>query len=173
MPAVIAGFRWRRFLIHLSLASTGLLLGLLSWLIAKPMATRLHETVPGQRIVVAATPHIDISLDSDSSVTVTNTEPPRIELLRGNAFFDVKRSDAEKLQVKVGTVYISDTGSRFSVSKRPNGGSVAVATGQIEIQVETGKYLVGSRERADFNDKTVTGQRVVTEADIAPWKPSR
>lgn len=165
--------RRRRFLIHLSIACTGLFLGLLSWLIAKPLATRLHETVSGQRIIVAATPNIDISLDSDSSVTVTNTEPPRIELLRGNAFFDVKRSDAEKLQIKVGLVYISDTGSRFSLSKHSNGGSVAVANGQIEIQVATGKYLVGSRERADFNDKTVTGQRVVTEADIAPWKLPR
>lgn len=173
MAAVMAGGRRRRFLIHLSIACTGLFLGLLSWLIAKPLATRLHETVPGQRIVVAATPNIDISLDSDSSVTVTNTEPPRMELLRGNAFFDVKRSDAEKLQIKVGLVYISDTGSRFSVSKHSNGGSVAVANGQIEIQVATGKYLVGSRERADFNDKTVTGQRVVTEANIAPWKLPR
>jgi ferric-dicitrate binding protein FerR (iron transport regulator) len=145
----------------------------MSWLIAKPMATKLHETMPGQRITVAATPHIDISLDSDSSVTVTNTEPPRIELLQGNAFFDVKSTNAEKLQIKVDTVYISDTGSRFSVSKRSNGGSVAVAAGQIEIQVGTGKYLVGSRERADFNDKTVTGQRVVAEGDIAPWKPTR
>jgi ferric-dicitrate binding protein FerR (iron transport regulator) len=173
MAAVMAGGRRRRFLIHLSIACTGLFLGLMSWLIAKPMATRLHETVPGQRITVAATPHIDISLDGDSSVTVTNTEPPRIELLRGNAFFDVKNTGPEKLQIKIGTVYVSDKGSRFSVSKRPEGGSVAVAAGQIEIQVETGKYLVGSRERADFNNKTVTGQRMVTEADIAPWKAPR
>jgi ferric-dicitrate binding protein FerR (iron transport regulator) len=169
----MAGGRWRRFLIHLSIASAALFLGLMSWLIAKPMATRLHETVPGERITVTATPHVDISLDSDSSVTVSNTEPPRIELLRGNAFFDVKSTDAEKLQIKVGMVYISDAGSHFSVSKRSNGGSVAVASGQVEIQIGTEKYLVGSRERADFNDKTVTGQRVVTEADIAPWKPPR
>jgi transmembrane sensor len=172
--AVMTGNRRRhRFLIHLSIASAGLFLGLLSWLIAKPLATRLHETVPGQRIIVAATPHIDISLDSDSSVTVTNTEPPRIEVLRGNAFFDVKHTEAEKLQIKVGTVYISDTGSRFSVSKRSNGGSIAVAAGQVEIQVGTGKYLVGSHERADFDDKTVTGQRVIAEADIAPWRSMR
>ena len=167
------GSRWRRFLIHLSIASAALFLGLMSWLIAKPMATRLHQTLPGERLTVAATPHIDISLDSDSSVTVTNTEPPRIELLRGNAFFDVKNTDAEKLQIKVGTVYIRGTGGRFSVSKRSSGGGVAVAAGQLEIQVETGKYLVGSRERADFSDKTVTGQRVIAEADIAPWRSVR
>lgn len=173
MPGVRPGSRWRRFLIHLSIASTALFLGVMSWLIAKPMATRLHETVPGQRITVTATPHIDISLDSDSSVTVTNTEPPRIEMLRGNAFFDVRNTGAEKLQVKVGAAYISGMDSRFSVSKRSNGGSVAVAAGQVEIQVETGKYLVGSREKADFSNKTVTGQRVIAEADIVPWKPTR
>jgi len=63
--------------------------------------------------------------------------------------------------------------SRFSVSKRSSGGSVAVAAGQVEIQVETGKYLVGSREKADFSNKTETGQRVIAEADIVPWKPTR
>lgn len=121
----------------------------------------------------AATPDIDVSLDADSSVTITNTQPPRIELLRGNAYFDVKGNDAGKLQVKVGTTYIRDLGTRFSVSKQTNGGSVAVASGQIEIQVETGKYLVGSHERADFNNTTVTGQRVIAEAEIAPWRPRR
>ncbi|HVW63560.1 MAG TPA: FecR domain-containing protein [Nitrosospira sp.] len=173
MPGVMAGSRWRRFLIHLSIVSAAMFLGVMSWLIAKPMATRLHETVPGQRITVTATPQIDISLDSDSSVTVTNTEPPRIEVLRGNAYFDVKDTGAEKLQVKVGTAYVRGMNNRFSVSKRSNGGSVAVAAGQVEIQVETGKFLVGSRERADFSDKTVTAQRVIAEADIAPWKSVR
>lgn len=174
MPAVAPRpYSWRRIILHCIIASSGLGLGLLSWMIAKPVATRIHQTVPGQRITVTATPDIDVSLDADSSVTISNSQPPRIELLRGNAYFDVKRSDAGKLQVKVGTVYINDIGTRFSVSMRGNGGSVAVASGQVEIQVATGTYLVSARERVDFDSVRVSGQRVITESDVAPWRPAQ
>lgn len=173
MPAVARPRSWRRILLHCIIASTGLGLGFVSWFIAKPMSTRIHQTVPGQRLTVTATPDIDVSLDADSSVTISNSQPPRIELLRGNAYFDVKHNDAGKLQVKVGTVYIRDIGTRFSVSRRGNGGSIAVASGQVEIQVETGTYLVSARERADFDSARVTGQRVIAEADVAPWRPGR
>lgn len=122
---------------------------------------------------MAATPDINISLDHDSSVTVSNTEPPRIELLRGNAYFDTKNKHEEKLQVKVGTTYIKDLGTRFSIGRRSDGGTVAVAEGQVEVQVETGTYLISSRERADFDGKRVTGHRMISEADIAPWRTNK
>lgn len=166
-------FSWPRFFVHFSIATTAVSLGLMSWFIAKPTATRIHQTVPGQRLTVAATPDIDISLDNDSTVTVSNNEPPRIELLRGNAYFDIKNKSGEKLQVKVDTTYIKDLGTRFSIRRRPGGGTVAVAEGQVEIQVETGTYLVSSRERADFDGKRVTGHRMIAEADVAPWRVNK
>lgn len=165
--------RWRQFLLHGSIAAIALGLGFMSWFIAKPMATRLHETIPGQRLTVNAAPNIDISLDADSVVTVSNTEPPAIELLRGNAYFDARGQGAGKLQVKVGTTYIKDIGTRFSVRKRANGGTIAVADGQVEVVVETGTYLVGAHEGADFDGIRVTGQRMIAEADIAPWRLDR
>lgn len=173
MSAIARPRSWRRILLHCIIASTGLGLGLVSWYIATPTATRIHETVPGERLTITATPDIDISLDADSMITITNTLPPRIELLRGNAYFDVKGNEPGKLQIKVGTVYIRDIGTRFSVGMHTNGGTVAVASGQVEIQVETGKYLVGAHERADFSNTNVMGQRVIAEADVAPWRPGR
>ena len=162
---------WSRFIVHGSIVAAAASLGLMSWFIAKPLSTRLHETEPGQRITVTATPNIDISLDADSSVTISNTEPPRIELLRGNAYFDVRGEGPGKLQLKVGTTHIRDTGTRFSVSKTPNGGSIAVASGQVEVQVEMGTYLVGAHETANFDGVKVTGQRVIPDSAIAPWRP--
>jgi transmembrane sensor len=160
----------QRFLVHGSIVAAAVSLGLMSWFIAKPLSTRLHQTEPGQRITITATPHIDISLDSDSSVTVSNTDPPRIELLRGNAYFDVRGDGPGKLQLKVGTTYIRDTGTRFSVRKSSSGGNIAVARGQVEIQVEMGTYLIGAHESADFDGVRVTGQRVIPDSAIAPWR---
>ncbi|SEK90331.1 FecR domain-containing protein [Nitrosovibrio tenuis] len=166
-------FSWSRFFVHCSIVVAAVSLGFASWFIAKPTATRLHQTIPGQRLTITATPDIDISLDTDSTVTVTNTEPPRIELLRGNAYFDIKSKSADKLQVKVGTTYIKDIGTRFSIRKQADGGSVAVAEGQVEIQVEAGTYLVSSRERADFDGTRVTGHKMIAEAEVAPWRVNK
>lgn len=163
-------FSWKRFFVHCSIVTTAVSLGVMSWFIAKPTATRIHQTVPGERITVAATPDIDISLDADSLVTVSNTEPPWIELLKGSAYFDIRNKNPDKLHVKVGTAFIKDLGTRFSIRRRADGGSVAVAEGQVEIQVESGNYLVSSREGADFDDRRVTGHRMISEADIAPWR---
>jgi transmembrane sensor len=168
MLAVISS-RWWPYLLHSSIVAIAVGLGLMSWFIAKPTSTRLHETKPGQRITVAAGPGIAISLDTESSVAVSNTKPPLIELLRGNAFFDVKGDQPGKLYLKVGTTSIRNTGTRFGVSKSAKGGSVAVENGQVEIQVETGTFLVGAHERADFDGINVTGQRIIADADIAPW----
>lgn len=173
MPTVIRSRWWLPYLIHGSIVATAVSLGLASWYIANPLKTRLHETVPGQRLTVAATPEIDISLDTDSSVAVSNTEPLLIELLRGTAFFSVNGEKPDKLKVKVGSTYIRDTGTRFSVSKWPKGGSVAVAKGQVEVIVETGTYLVGAHEGADFDGIKVTNQRMLGEGEIAPWRTAR
>jgi transmembrane sensor len=70
----------------------------------------------------------------------------------------------------VGTTYIRDTGTRFSVSKSSTGGSVAVASGEVEVQVEMGTYLVGAHETANFDGVRVTGQRVIPDSAIAPWR---
>jgi len=166
-------FSWPRFFAHFSIVATAVSLGLISWFIAKPTTTRIHQTVPGERLTVAATPDIDISLDTDSTVTVTNTDPPRIELLRGNAYFDVKNKNADKLHVKVDTTFIKDLGTRFSIRRWADVGSVAVAEGQVEIQVETGIYLVSSHERADFDGRRVTGHRLISEVDVAPWRVNK
>lgn len=166
-------FSWRRILLHGSITSMALGLGLLSWYIAKPVTARLHETGPGQHLTIKATPDIGITLDADSSVTVANSQSPRIELLRGNVYFDVTSKDDNKLEVRIGTVRIKDIGTRFSVRMQPGGGSVAVADGQVEIHVATGTYLVSARESADFDGMRVTKHRLIVEADVAPWHPNQ
>ncbi|MCX7184789.1 MAG: FecR family protein [Nitrosospira sp.] len=166
-------FSWRRILLHGSITTMALGLGLMSWYISKPVTARLHETTAGQRLTIKATPDISISLDTDSAITVANSQPPWVELLRGNAYFDVTSNDTDKLEVRIGAVRIKDIGTRFSVRMQPDGGSVAVADGQVEIHMATGTYLVGARERADFDSTRVTEHRIIAEADVAPWRLAR
>ena len=171
--ATVRPFSWRRILLHGSITTMALGLGLLSWYISKPVTARLHETGPGRHLTIKATPDIDITLDANSAITVANSQPTRIELLRGNVYFDVTSKDNNKLEVNIGTVRIKDIGTRFSVRMQSAGGSVAVADGQVEIHMATGTYLVNARERADFDDMRVTRHRLIVEADVAPWRPNQ
>ena len=83
-----SALRWRSLpACMVPFATTALGLGLMSWFIAKPMATRIHQTVPGERLTITATPDIDISLDADSSVTVSDAEPPQNRIAARQCLF--------------------------------------------------------------------------------------
>ena len=45
-----------------------------------------------------------------------------------------------------------------------------MASGQVEIQVEMGTYLVGAHETANFDGIKVTGQKIIPDSAIAPWR---
>ncbi|SFP97266.1 FecR family protein [Nitrosomonas cryotolerans] len=164
-------FSWRRFLLHCTIIGTGMFLGLLAWYIANPQSTRLYETAADERLNIMAAPHIHIALDANSSVGITNRQPPQIEVLRGNVYFEIKGDMADKPEIKVGKAFIRNVGSRFSIQMHKDGNNeVAVAAGQAEIHVASGRHLISARERADFDGFNVHNHQLITGSDIAPWR---
>jgi transmembrane sensor len=164
-------FSWRRFFMHCAIISIGVFFGLLSWYISKPQTTRFYQTNAEQYQSIAATPHIEIFLDMNSAVSVADNEPVKIELLKGNAYFETDGDALNELEVKVGDALIRDIGTRFRVSMLKDGsGNIAVEEGQVEIHVASGMHLISAGEQADFNKLHVTEHRLITEINIAPWR---
>ena len=164
-------FSWRRFLLHCSIMGFCVTLGLLTWYFAKPHSIRFYETKSEERLVTAIAPDIDMALDTRSSITVKNSQPLQVELLKGNVYFDIKKNAIDKLEVKVGNAIIKDTGTRFSIQMHKDGSShIAVADGHIKIHVASGVYQINELEQADFDDARISKHRLVTERDIAPWR---
>lgn len=163
-------FSWRRFMLHFSILGAGLLLGLLSWYFSKPQSFRLYETLVGQHLAIDVTTDVAIALDSNSLVSVTDNKPLQIELLKGNAYFDISKDTTNKPTVQVGNVLFEDVAARFSIRKHKNGGgTVSVATGQVGIQLASSVYLINAFEQADFDAYKISNRQLISTQDIAPW----
>lgn len=163
-------FSWRRLLLHCSILSIGVLLGLLSWIISKPYSVRFHETKAEEYLVISVTPDIEIAMDSNSSIAITDNKPLRMELFNGNIYFDIKKDALEKPEIKVGETLIEDAGNRFSIRLHKDGSNtVSVAEGQIKVHVDSGTHLISALEQADFDGFSISRHRMISEREVAPW----
>lgn len=163
-------FSWRRFLLHSAILSIGLLLGLLSWYISKPQSIRLYETPVGQHLAVNVTADVAVALDGNSSVAVTDNKPLRIELFKGNVYFDIRKDAADKPTIQVGNVFFDNVATRFSIRmNKRGGGTVSVAAGQVSIHLASSVYLISALEQADFDDYRISKHRLISKHEVAPW----
>lgn len=163
-------FSWQRLFIHCTLFAICAILGLLSWYISKPQSVRFYETKGDEYLTVSVTPDIHISMDNSSSFAVTDNKPLRIELFKGNTYFDIDKSAAGQLTVKVGETLIEDIGTRFSIRMKKEGGHiVSVGQGQVKVHVASGAHLISALEQADFDDYTISRHRMISDRDVAPW----
>ncbi len=167
-------FSWRRFWLHASILAAGLLLGWMTWYFSKPQSVRFHETKADEYMTVAVTPHIEIALDTGSSIAVTDNQPLLMELFRGNVYFTINKNIMENIRIKIGEVLIEDVGKRFSIRMNKDGSRiVAVAEGQLKVNVASGTYLVNALEQADFDDVKIIQHRLISEREVAPWATGR
>lgn len=169
-PEKILVFSWKQLLIHSALFGFCAFLGLLSWYIADPESIRFFETQPEEQLTIKVTPDIQVVLDGSSSLAITDNKPLRIEVLRGNAYFDISSNSTDPLTVKIGHTLINDLGKRFSIRMQKNGKNIiSVAKGQLKINTPSGTYLISSFEQADFDGYQVSKHRMISERDVAPW----
>ena len=80
----------------------------------------MHETSAGQYLKIDITPNITAELDANSSITVLKTDPPRVELLKGDIFFNVKSPSIEQTNIEVilGDAVIQSKGGSFSSQRK-------------------------------------------------------
>lgn len=167
-------FSWHRFLLHASILSAGLLLGWLTWYFSNPPSVRFHETQADEYLTVAVTPHIEIALDSGSSIAVTDNQPIHMELFKGNVYFNINKNVMENIRVKIGDAFIEDVSSRFSIRMNKDGSRiVSVAEGRLKINVASGTYLVNALEQVDFDNIKISKHRLISKREVAPWATDR
>ena len=165
-------FRQKKFLLPFLSAAIAMLMGALIFILPPPLSAQLHETKADQYHTVTVTPAVTIELDERSAITVTNSEPPSVELLMGNAFFDRKKTsvDTQKLEITVGDVRFLDMGASFSLETLRNGGSIAIANGQIEMNIGGQSRLISAGQRIDFDNKRVIDESSIVGLNIASWR---
>lgn len=159
----------RRGWIFPALACAMAVMVMAAWLFPRQVETLHYQTTPGQHLTVAVAEGIEAVLDADSAISVARSEPPRIELLRGDVYFAVDRAGGG-LEVMAGQTRIRDIGTRFAVAVREHGGHVAVAEGMVEIQAGGTHRTAAAGLRVDFDGTGITGEKHLAAEDVAPWR---
>lgn len=140
------------------------------FLLPREEILRTIDAPPGQHRQLTLADGTHLMLDADSLVQVTDSLPPRIELLKGKLYLDVANPSSGKLEVRAGTTRIRDIGTRFAVTLRNGHGQVAVAEGQVEVKDMQRLLLVVAGRGANFGPQGINGEQAIGEADIAPWR---
>ncbi|WP_448097423.1 FecR family protein [Luteibacter yeojuensis] len=132
-------------------AASILLLGAMAWFLGRPSAdmpgVRYVATADGVRIVTLAD-DTRIQLSPGSIVDVRfDHRSRRIELVSGDASFDVGTDATRPMQVDAGGQRIEDIGTVFDVSRRSGDIEVSVISGRVAISNPAARWLDRARLR--------------------------
>jgi transmembrane sensor len=141
-PRVVAPSR-RKFHYAVAAAFTAVLIGAGAWLAGSQTAGHIYTTQVGGFTRVTLEDGTIISLNTDSEVRVRYSSRSRgIELLRGEALFDVRHDKRRPFDVTAGNTVIRAVGTSFSVRLRSEDAvDVMVAEGRVAIDPPTGSTL--------------------------------
>ena len=149
-----------------------MLVGALIFVVPPPLVTQMHETSAGQYLKIDITPNITAELDANSSITVLKTDPLRVELLKGNIFFNVKSPSIEQtnIEVTLGDAVIQSKGGSFSSQRKKDQYRVAVVSQRIEIKTLNQTRIVNAGQKIEFDNTRIINESSIDSLDIAPWR---
>ena len=82
---------------------------------AAPIPQR-YETAVAEHRVLKLADGTTVSLNAESAIDLVDGDAPRIDLVRGDIFIDVRSHDKANLEVRARGATIRDIGTRFSVA---------------------------------------------------------
>lgn len=130
-----------------------------TWMLVAPT----YETAIGQQRQTVLADGSRVTLNTDTALKVRfDGKIRRVELLRGQAFFDVAHDAAKPFIVAAGDTEVRAIGTRFDVRREASAVKVVLAEGRVLVQ------------EAGFQTATWTlkpGQSVTTSANLQGERP--
>lgn len=135
-----------------------------------------YATTAGQTRRIALTGGIAVDLAPASTLIVKRGDTTRLELARGEAFFDVAHDPNRTLAIKAGDYAVTDIGTRFGMNLAGEALTVSVADGQVAVDPDgphrATRVLAGQQLLAHRHSGGVTLASVPT-ANIGSWRKGR
>jgi len=121
----------------------------------------VYSTRVGEQRSIRLDDGSTVQINSRSRIEVRYSERVRqVDLLEGQALFDVAKNKARPFVVQSGEVRIQAVGTQFDVYRKAGGTVVTVVEGRVSIQdAAPGKQLLGA------------GEQVVVSPSVAPTQP--
>jgi transmembrane sensor len=126
-----------------------------------------YYTVVGEVRSVTLADGSRVDLNTDSAITVRYSQGERtIQLLRGEAFFDVARNPERPFVVDESSLQATALGTQYSVRAASDDslGTVRVERGRVEVTSHQQQVVL---EAGDAANLTAKGVFAVTKADVA------
>ena len=151
--------------------SLALITSTLIYFIPHPIDTQIYENYSENYQVIELNPQVFIHLDADSSITIRRNKPIQIELIRGEAFFDIqtKSKILDQLEIIIGNTRISNMGTRFSITMQKKNHEIVITDGQVELQLPARKYIIGAGRKVEFDDYHIIRDSMVKDIRVSPW----
>lgn len=131
-------------------------------------ATQIGEH---RRIDLADNSHIDLNTNSQVSVRISLLNR-HVQLSQGEALFEVSHNRLRPFTVAVGELQIRDIGTRFNVLKQPQGTTVSVLEGEVELSNgnrDINKHLSAGNQLS-YSESSGLGQLQTADANrITAW----
>lgn len=111
-----------------------------------------YATAIGEQRTVALADGSTVELDSHSRVRIRYTESRRdVELLEGQALFQVTHNAARPFIVHSGITSVRDIGTEFNVYRKPTGTVVTVVEGRVAVHASTLRLRSGTHSSGVVN----------------------
>ncbi|MGE4322904.1 MAG: FecR domain-containing protein [Sphingobium sp.] len=149
----------------------------IAWVAAPALMLRStadHVTGTAEERTIALEDGSTIRLAPDSAVTVAYSSGSRqIELLTGEAYFEVSRDPSRPFNVIARTARVSVLGTGFDVRLGEAGTDVAVSHGRVRVEGSEGdppqsrELTEGKWARVDLKGRLFSGE--ISPASVAAW----
>jgi transmembrane sensor len=129
---------WRGARVSLALAAcVGLICVLLQPALLQNLESDYH-TATGEQRRIELTDGSRVLLNTDSAISIEMTKDRRrVNLLRGEAFFEVAHAPQRPFWVEAGAARARVTGTAFSVNRNSDSVAITVAEGRVETSSES------------------------------------
>lgn len=168
-PRPHAAPRYRRYLVA---ANAALLM--MGWLLLPALIQDWrsdYHTDPGQQTNVTLADGSRITLNTDTALAVDFSEQQRrIELLRGEAFFEVAPDKTKPFIVDGGHAEARAVGTAYSVKKSGADLAVTVAEGTVEVGDGVGAQAVRALQQIEFKQGRLQALQHLTNDDSLAWR---
>ncbi|MFT4090493.1 MAG: FecR domain-containing protein [Asticcacaulis sp.] len=110
-------------------------------------------------------------LDAGSAISVDfKDDERRIELLRGQAWFEVKDAHNRPFRVSASGGVTEDIGTAFVVERRDDAVSVAVSEGVVLVSHKADSDILREGQQAQYDRQGLRRLPDIKTEDVAPWR---
>ena len=168
----------------MALAVVCLAIGSLILPVANDAVTAYYSTQRGEIETIILADNTEITLGAKSAIRTHISEAERsVELLNGEAFFDVAKDRKKPFFVTVDDVLVEVVGTQFNVQKIQDAVNVAVLEGIVNVfgqgsrdsQLESGPdvVLTAGQKVVKSYDRAFESVTLVPTSDLGAWRLGR